>query len=149
MRGILRPLSAMSLLSTFRRRLLRNPWSLVAVVGVTAALAAPVAVVQSRAGEKDSLRRAQIALATAPGALESVIASPEALLEGAPAGPSEYPLSRRRRDQLAQAVFGAKRFWHAPIARMLVAQANVVDLRTTELMGLIARHWSGRASTDT
>jgi diguanylate cyclase (GGDEF)-like protein/PAS domain S-box-containing protein len=140
MRPILRSRSATSALSTFRRRLLKNPWSLVAMVGVTAALAAPVAVVQSRAGEKDSLRQAQIALATAPGALESVIASPEALLEGAPAGPSEYPLSRRRRDQLSQAVLGAKLFWQAPIARSLVAEANVIDVRTTELMGLIARH---------
>jgi diguanylate cyclase (GGDEF)-like protein/PAS domain S-box-containing protein len=140
MRRFPRPRSAASLVSTLWRRLFKNPWSLVALVGVTAALAAPVAVVQSRAGEKDSLRQAQIALATAPGALESVIASPEALLEGAPAGPSEYPLSRRRRDQLAQAVLGAKRFWQAPIARTLVAQAKVVDLRTTELMGLIAGH---------
>jgi diguanylate cyclase (GGDEF)-like protein/PAS domain S-box-containing protein len=140
MRRILRRLSPASPLSTFRGRLLQNPWSLVAVVGVTAALAAPVAVVQSRAGEKDSLRRAQIALATAPGALESVLASPEALLEGAPAGPSEYPLSKRRRGQLAEAVLGAKQFWKAPLARILVAQANVVDLRTAELMGLIAQH---------
>ena len=67
MRPILLPLSAASFLSTFWRRLLKNPWSLVAIVGVVAALAAPVAVVQSRAGEKDSLRQAQIALATAPG----------------------------------------------------------------------------------
>ncbi len=129
-----------SLLAAVRGRLPRNASSLVLLAGVTVALAGPVAVVQSRAGEKDNLRRAQISLATAPGALEGVIASPEALLEGTPAGPSEYPLNKRRRDQLAQAIGGANRFWHSPVARRLATQAGIVDARTAELMGLIAQH---------
>jgi diguanylate cyclase (GGDEF)-like protein/PAS domain S-box-containing protein len=124
----------------FPRWLLRNVWYVLALLGVSIALAAPVAVVQSHAHQKDEIRRAQIALATAPGALEGVIASPEALLEGAPAGPSEYPLNERRRDQLADAIAGANRFWKSSMARVLVAESGVVNRRTAEVMGLIFQH---------
>ena len=117
-----------------------NVWSLLTVAGVMGALLATVAVVRGRAGEKDNLRRAQIALAAAPGALEGVIASPEALLEGAPAGPSEFPLSKLRRDQLARAITDLNRFWQSPIARALRADAALVDARTAVMMGLISQH---------
>ena len=136
----LRHIPAGSLLAAVRRWASKNGLLLVAAAGLMMALAVPVAVVQSRAGEKDSLRRAQIALASAPGALEGVIASPEALLEGAPAGASEYPLNRKRRDQLTQAVLGAHRFWRSRTSQTLVTQAGTVDRHTAELMGLIAQH---------
>jgi diguanylate cyclase (GGDEF)-like protein/PAS domain S-box-containing protein len=134
------PSSPASIAAAIRGRLQRNAWSLLTLVGVLTALAATVAVAQARAGEKENLLRAQIALAAAPGALEGVIASPKALLEGAPAGPSEYPLNKLRRDQLAHAVTGVIHFWRSGTARALATLTATVNGHTTELMALIAQH---------
>src|SRR5664280_2282706 len=74
-----------------------NVWSLLTVAGVMGALLATVAVVRGRAGEKDNLRRAQIALAAAPGAPSSSASGDAITPSSAPAGPSEFPLSKLRR----------------------------------------------------
>ncbi|MHB1571205.1 MAG: putative bifunctional diguanylate cyclase/phosphodiesterase [Solirubrobacteraceae bacterium] len=109
------------------------------LVAVVSALAGTVLVVRDRASQKDTLRRAQIALAVVPGALAGVTGAPLSLLAGQPAAPTEFPLSRLLRGQLAVAVADVNRFWHAPSARELAANTALINARVAELMGLIAQ----------
>ncbi len=114
--------------------------SLLTALALMGALIGTVMVLRGRAGEKDNLRQAQIALATVPGALEAVTRSPLSLLAGQPASPSEFPLNRTLRDQLTQVVVGLNRFWHAPLARAIRTDGGRINARTAEMMGLIAQH---------
>jgi diguanylate cyclase (GGDEF)-like protein/PAS domain S-box-containing protein len=126
--------------SAVRRWLRRDTWSLLTALAVISVLVGVVLSVREQAEEKDGLRQAQIALATVPGALGGVVGSPQALLAGAPAGRSEFPLNKKLRDQLTGDMADLNRFWHAPLARTLQADAAVIAARTAELMGLIAQH---------
>ena len=123
-----------------RRWLRRYAWSWLTVVAVVGALVGIVAVVRTSAAQKDQLRQAQIALAAAPGTLASVHNSPLALLAGAPAGPSEFPLSKALRTQLASEIAGLNRFWTVPLARTMRAEVAVLDAYTAQMMALIATH---------
>jgi diguanylate cyclase (GGDEF)-like protein/PAS domain S-box-containing protein len=123
-----------------RRWLRRNAWSLLTVVTVVGALAGIIAVVRASASRKDDLRQAQIALAAAPGTLGSVHNSPLALIAGAPAGPSEFPLSKALRGALSVEMAGLNRFWPRPLAQRMRSEAAVVDQRTAQLMVLVAAH---------
>jgi diguanylate cyclase (GGDEF)-like protein/PAS domain S-box-containing protein len=115
-------------------------WSLLTVLAVIGALVAVVMLVSTRAVQKDNLRQAQIAIATAPRTLEGVVASPQALLEGQPAAPSEFPLSKGLRAQLTRSVAGLNQYWHTSLARTLRANAALITARTAELMSLIGQH---------
>ena len=137
------PLGAPSLRGVFPRALRwlrRNGWSLLTVAAVAGTLAGIVAVVRASAGRKDDVRQAQIALAAAPGTLGSVHNSPLALVAGAPAGPSEFPLSKALRNSLTAEMAGLNRFWPEPLARRMRAEASAVDSRTAELMTAVAAH---------
>jgi hypothetical protein len=125
------------------RWLRRNAWSLLTVLAVAGTLAAIIAVVRASAGRTDELRQAQIALAAAPGTLGSVHNSPLALIAGAPAGPSEFPLSRALRGALTTEMAGLNRFWNVPLARRLRREAAAVDARTAQPMALVAAHRLG------
>ena len=115
-------------------------WSLLTVLAVMSALVATVALVSARAEQKDSLRQAQIALATAPRALEGVVASPEALLEGQPAAPSEFPLNKGLRAQLTRSIADLNHYWHTSLARALDGNVALITARTAGLMSLIGQH---------
>jgi PAS domain-containing protein len=106
-----------------------------------------IAVVRASASRKDDLRQAQIALAAAPGTLGSVHNSPLALIAGAPAGPSEFPLSKALRGALSLEMAGLNRFWPGPLARRMRSEAAVVDARTAQLMLLVAAHRLHGANT--
>jgi diguanylate cyclase (GGDEF)-like protein/PAS domain S-box-containing protein len=117
----------------------RNAFSLLGVLAVIAALVGGVVLISHQATKKDNLRQAEIALATIPSGLSAVVDSPQSLLAGQPAAASEFPLSKRLRDELASAAAQLNGFWHAPVARELSAQTAVINQRTSELMGLIAQ----------
>src|ERR1035441_5211949 len=121
-------------------RFRRSTWSLLTIVAVIGGLVGTAAVVRARAGEKDTLREAQNALGVAPGTVEAVLGSPKSLLAGQPAGPTEFPLNKKLRDELTKTMRALNRFWRAPMARTLRAEAALVNARTVTLMGLIAAH---------
>jgi diguanylate cyclase (GGDEF)-like protein/PAS domain S-box-containing protein len=132
---------------SFRRRwvgvrqwLGREMWSLLTVLAVVGALVGTVVVVRARAGQKDNLRQAQIALAVAPQELAAVVATPLSLLAGQPADAREFPLNEGLRDQLARAVTDLNRFWPGPLARVFHGQVALINARTVQMMGLIAQH---------
>src|SRR5665213_1662498 len=127
-----------ALLQPLRRWLRRNAWSWLTVLAVSGTLAGITAVVRANANRKDVLRQAQIALAAAPGTLGSVFNSPQALLTGEPAAPSEFPLSKRLRRELTAEIAGLNRFWPTPLARHMRAEAAAVDARTAQLMSLVS-----------
>lgn len=123
-----------------RRRLRSDLWSTLTILAVMSALVGTVVSVRQHGNEKDSLRQAQIALATVPGALRAVVLSPQAMLAGAAVDPSEYPLSEKLRTALTGDMTDLNRFWHAPMARALKTHAALISARTGQLMGLIAQH---------
>jgi diguanylate cyclase (GGDEF)-like protein/PAS domain S-box-containing protein len=123
-----------------RRWLRRELWSLLLVLTVTSGLVGTAVLVRNRADQKDSLRQAQTALATVPGALFAVTNAPISLLAGQAAAPSEYPLSAMLRARLTTSATGLNRYWHAPLAQTLRSDVAQIDDRTTEMMGLIRRH---------
>jgi diguanylate cyclase (GGDEF)-like protein/PAS domain S-box-containing protein len=121
-------------------RFRRSTWSLLTIVAVIGGLVGTATVVRARAGEKDTLREAQNALGVAPGTVEAVLGSPKSLLAGQPAGPTEFPLNKKLRDELTKTMRDLNLFWRAPMARTLRAEAVLVNARTVTLMGLIAAH---------
>jgi diguanylate cyclase (GGDEF)-like protein/PAS domain S-box-containing protein len=123
-----------------RQSLRRSGWSLLSAIAVISALAVTVAFVHARAGEKDTLRQAQIGIVKAPGALHSVVQSPVALLAGTPAAPSEFPVSETLRARLMTPVAEFAHFWHTPLARTLTTHVAQINARTAEMMKLIAGH---------
>jgi diguanylate cyclase (GGDEF)-like protein/PAS domain S-box-containing protein len=124
-----------------------NAFSLLTVLAVIGALAGSVILLGDRANHKDNLRQAQIALATVPGSLGGVVSSPKSLLAGQPPAPSEFPLNKLLRDELASAIRQLNHFWPAPVARALSVEAAAVNRRTSELMGLIAQRRVQAANT--
>jgi diguanylate cyclase (GGDEF)-like protein/PAS domain S-box-containing protein len=132
--------------SPTRRWVGSNVVSLLAFVAVLGALIASVAVVRASAGSKDNLRRAQVALAGAPGALGGVLGSPEALLAGQPVGSTELPLNKKLRDQLDETMGALNAFWHSHTATTLRAETALVNAQVAEMMGLIAQHRLGAAN---
>jgi diguanylate cyclase (GGDEF)-like protein/PAS domain S-box-containing protein len=121
------------------RALRRDIWSLLTALAVLGALLGTVVSVRAGSDRKDNLRQAQIALSAVPGALSAVTKSPLSLLGGAPAAPTEFPLSKALRGELTVAVAGVNHYWRTPLARKLVANAGVINARTTALMSLIAQ----------
>ncbi|MHB8575669.1 MAG: putative bifunctional diguanylate cyclase/phosphodiesterase [Dehalococcoidia bacterium] len=120
--------------------------SLLAFAAVLGALIASVAVVRANAGNKDNLRQAQVALAGAPGALGGVLGSPEALLAGAPVGPTELPVNKKLRDQLDETMRALNAFWHSHTATTLRAETALVNAQVAKMMALIAQHRLGAAN---
>ncbi|MHB8696209.1 MAG: putative bifunctional diguanylate cyclase/phosphodiesterase, partial [Solirubrobacteraceae bacterium] len=118
----------------------RNALLVFLIAGVVCALLASVAVVRSSAGEKDRLRQAQIAVAQVPGALAGVNGSPQSLLAGQPAVPSEFPLNAGLRDSLAAATVTVVRFWPTTLGRELRDEATRVNAVTAQMMGLLSQH---------
>lgn len=110
------------------------------MLAVAGALAAITAVARASADRKDVFRQAEIALAAAPGTLGSVFNSPQALLTGETAAPSEFPLSARLRRELTAEIAGLNRFWPTSLARHMRVEAAAVDARTAQLMALVATH---------
>ena len=125
----------------------RNVWTLLLAVAILGALSATAVVVRSSAGSKDSLRQAQVALAGAPGVLAGVLGSPEALLAGAPAGPTELPLNKKLRDQLEQAMTAVNASWHSHAALVLRSETRLVNARVAQMMGLINQRHVREANT--
>ncbi|MHB8694709.1 MAG: PAS domain S-box protein, partial [Solirubrobacteraceae bacterium] len=118
----------------------RNALLVFLVAGVACALLATVAVVRSGAGEKDRVRQAQIAVGQVPAALAGVNGSPQSLLAGQPAEPSEFPVNKALRDSLAVATATVEHFWPTVLGRELRDEARSVNVATAQMMGLIAEH---------
>ena len=129
-----------------RRWLRRELWSLLTVLAVTSALVGTVVLVRNQANQKDTLRQAQNALATVPGALIAVTNAPLSLLSGQAAAPSEFPLSAMLRGGLTTSATNLNRYWHGPLARTIRTDVTQINSRTTEMMGLIRRHQVKRAN---
>jgi diguanylate cyclase (GGDEF)-like protein/PAS domain S-box-containing protein len=118
----------------------RNALLALALVAVIGALIATIAVVKAGATAKDRLRQAQIALVQEPSALFATVHSPQALLAGETAGPSEFPLSQSLRDRLVALAVTTDRFWSTPRTRSITEEARQVASDTAQLMSLIGEH---------
>jgi hypothetical protein len=124
----------------------RNALLMLALVAVIGSLIATVAVVRNGATAKDRLRQAQIALVQVPAALFATVQSPQALLSGEPAAPSEFPLSESLRDRLATLTVTVARFWSTPLTHTIRREARQVKSSTAQLMSMIADHRLRRAN---
>jgi diguanylate cyclase (GGDEF)-like protein/PAS domain S-box-containing protein len=123
-----------------------NLWSLLTVLAVLGALVSTAAVVRSRADQKDNLRRAQTALAVAPGTLDGLLGSPLALLAGTDVGLTEFPLNTALREQLTRAMRQLNGFWDSPTARTLRIEAARVNGSEAVLMRLLDEHRRNQAN---
>jgi diguanylate cyclase (GGDEF)-like protein/PAS domain S-box-containing protein len=124
----------------------RNALLMLALAAVIGSLIATVAVVRNGATAKDRLRQAQIALVQVPAALFATVQSPQALLSGEPAAPSEFPLSESLRDRLATLTVTVARFWSTPLTHTIRREARQVKSSTAQLMSMIADHRLRRAN---
>jgi diguanylate cyclase (GGDEF)-like protein/PAS domain S-box-containing protein len=113
-------------------------------------------LINARAGEREGLRQAQVALAAAPYALSNVVAVPEALLAGE-TFPSSAPSAVETRliqlqlggpatQGIEFAALEINRRWHTAIARNLKADVTLLNARAEQMTRLLADHHARQAS---
>jgi diguanylate cyclase (GGDEF)-like protein/PAS domain S-box-containing protein len=124
----------------------RNALLALALLAVVGALITTIAVVRTGAASKDRLRQAQIALVQVPAALFATVQSPQALLAGETAAPSEFPLSKSLRERLVAMSVTTAHFWPTRVTQKVLSDAQQLEAYTAALMRLIGKRRLAQAN---